>query len=165
MKHKYLVILAISALFFLANIAISAAVGISKKQSSNPAPHPGLAASGLFVKKVKQWNMQLVYQDLTSSAISYRISTNTVNYSAAQVITLSHAPTQNVPLAATSFESPDGTTFPPVFYILNSQIVLANLTCQVLTPTSCSTFTNTGSQTPSKPGCRRLLYCSRIPQV
>jgi hypothetical protein len=77
MKRKYLVILAISALFFLANIAISAAVGISKKQSSNPAPHIGLAAPGLSVKKVKQWNMQLVYQDLTSSAINYRISTNT----------------------------------------------------------------------------------------
>jgi hypothetical protein len=161
-KRNYLIILAISALFFLANITTSFTVGISKKQSSNPAPHPGLAVSGLSVKNVKQWNMQLVYQDLISSSIDYRISTNKVNYSAGP----SHycQSCTNPRLAATSFESPDGTTFPNVFYILNSQTVLANMTCPVLTPASCSTLTNTGPQISSKPGCRRLLYCSCIPR-
>jgi len=127
---------------FVASIAIGLAVGLSRKQGPSPAPYPGLAVSGLFVKNVTQWNMQLFYQDISSSAINYRISTNTINYSAAQNITLSHAPSQNVPIAATSFESPDGTTFHNVFYILNSQIVLANMTCPASTPTSCSTLTN-----------------------
>jgi hypothetical protein len=114
-KRKYLVILAISTLFFLANITTNLAVGISKKQSSNPAPHLGLAVSGLSVKNIKQWNMQLVYQDLISSSIDYRISTNTVNYSAAQVITVSHAPThpwqQPASRAPRAQPSPTSSTF------------------------------------------------------
>jgi len=133
----------LAAFVFVASIAIGLAVGLSRKQGPNSGPYPGLAVSGLFVKNVTQWNMQLFYQDVTSSAINYRISTNTINYSAAQAIILSHAPTQNVPVAATSFESPDETTSHNVFYILNSQITSANTTCPSSTPTSCLTLTNT----------------------
>ncbi|KAN0112904.1 hypothetical protein V8E51_005855 [Hyaloscypha variabilis] len=114
---------------FIASIAIGLAVGLSRKQSPSPAAYPGLAVSGLFVKNVTQWNMQLFYQDIASSAIHYCIFTNTINYSAAQVISLSHEPTQNVPIAATSFENPDGTTFHNIFYILkqpNSARLLTN---------------------------------------
>lgn len=138
-RRKYF-FFAIAGFAFLASIAIGLGIGLSKKQSSTPAQYPGLAVSGLFVKNVTQWNMQLFYQERTSSTINYRISTNTIDYSAAQAITLSHAPTQNTPMAATSF---DGTTFHNLFYILNSEIVLANMTCPPSSPTSCSTLTNT----------------------
>jgi hypothetical protein len=110
-KRKYLFFLILSGFVFIARIAIGLAVGLSRKQSPSPAAYPGLAVSGLFVENVTQWNMQLFYQDIASSAIYYCIFTNTINYSAAQVISLSHEPTQNVPIAATSFENPDGTTF------------------------------------------------------
>ncbi|KAE9375489.1 hypothetical protein N431DRAFT_531446 [Stipitochalara longipes BDJ] len=86
-RRKYLFSFMLAAFVFVASIAIGLAVGLPRKQASNPAPCPGLVVSGFF--------------------------------------------------------SPDETTFHSIFYVLNSQIVLANMTCPASTPTSCSTLTNT----------------------
>ena len=58
-KRKYLFFLMLAAFVFVASIAIGLAVGLSRNQGPNPAPYPGLAVSGLFVKNVTQWNMQV----------------------------------------------------------------------------------------------------------
>jgi hypothetical protein len=141
-------------IIFIASIGVGLAVGLNEKKTAEAAQaqapqlaaaltYPGLAVSGIVVKNVTQWNMQLFYQDPVTNSINYRISTNTIDYSTPQFITLNRAPTNNISLTATSFEGSDGETFHQLLYMMDGNISFANLTCPPTAPTTCSTLTNT----------------------
>lgn len=135
-------------IIFVVYLSVGIAFGMTKMRSTSTDSHSsafayaGLAVSGLFVKNITQFNMQIFYQDPTSNSINYRISTDTISYSAAQQITLSGPPTNNVSLAAASFEGSDGATYHQILYIMDKEIQIANLTCTPSTPTTCSTLTD-----------------------
>ncbi|OWP03242.1 hypothetical protein B2J93_2974 [Marssonina coronariae] len=102
--------------------------------------YAALTVSGVFVgEENAEWNMQIVHTNMTSGAISLRSNNGTGGWTPDQALNFTIVPDLDAAMTVTSVLGTDGLIYINLFYIHDSNIVLANITCD---SEECTTLSN-----------------------
>ena len=133
------------ALLVIVGILVGVFVALKIKEASqNTTRLPALTSSGLFIgANDTNWNSQIAYINTTSGKVTFRLNSGAANFTAAQTMNLTIVPSISAPMSMVSMLGTDGNIYINLFYIDNSKIILANVSCDPATvPTACTTIFN-----------------------
>ncbi|KAH8676479.1 hypothetical protein BGZ60DRAFT_513410 [Tricladium varicosporioides] len=121
-------------------ITVGVVIVLKLKAESETTRLPGLTSSGLFLDTNSTiWNSQIAYTNTTTGKVNFRLNNGSDSYAAEQAMNLTIIPATNAPMSMVSMLGTNGNIYLNLFYIYNSQIVLANVSCEL---TSCTTIYN-----------------------
>jgi hypothetical protein len=138
-RRNFFINLTVITVLLLAFLGIGLDLALNKDNTIASSIYPGLAASSL---NTTQASVHVFYQNSITHAIQYRISVNESSFSPARTLELDEPLKTNISVAATSFES-QGFIFHQIFYVMNSKIMLANISCPSTSPIDCSIIEET----------------------
>ncbi|KAH6675881.1 hypothetical protein B0J14DRAFT_587492 [Halenospora varia] len=139
-RRIFFALVAGSVLLAITAITIGVVVALKLKAASETTRLPGLTSSGLFLDTSNTiWNSQIAYTNTTTGKVNFRLNNGSDTYAAEQAMNLTLVPATNAPMSMVSMLGTNGNIYLNLFYIYNSQIVLANISCEL---TSCTTIYN-----------------------
>lgn len=132
-------------LLVIIGIVVGVVLALKLKEASEETTRlPALTSSGLFIGfNYTNWNSQIAYTNTTSGKVTFRLNSGAANFTAAQTMNLTIVPSINAPMSMVSLLGTDGNIYINLFYIDNSRIILANVSCDPgAAPTLCTTIYN-----------------------
>jgi hypothetical protein len=132
------------ALLVIIGIVVGVVVALKIKETSETTRLPALTSSGLFIgANYTNWNSQIAYTNTTSGKVTFRLNSGAANFTAAQTMNLTIVPSISAPMSMVSIHGTDGNIYINLFYVDDSRIILANVSCNPGTvPTLCTTIYN-----------------------
>lgn len=133
---------ALAGLVILAIIGLVAGVveGLKLQKASETTRLPALISSGLYIgANETKWNSQVAYSNTTSGKVTFRLNSGEQNFTGQQTMNLSIVPASNAPMSMVSMLGTDGNIYISLFYIYDTKIVLANVSCSLAI---CTTIYN-----------------------
>lgn len=144
-RRIFIVLVVGLALLVIVGIVVGVVVALKIKQASEDTTRlPALTSSGLFIgTNYTNWNSQIAYTNTTSGKVTFRLNSGAANFTAAQTMDLTIVPSISAPMSMVSMLGTDGNIYINLFYIYDSKIILANVSCDPATvPTACTTIYN-----------------------
>lgn len=145
-KRNFYINLAVLSVLLATFLAVGIYLGVNNYNNSftSSATFAGVAASA--ISSTAQTIVQVFYQNTTTNAIQYQISSDALSYTDPQVLQLETPPKTNISMAATSFATPEAI-FHQLFYVIDSGISVANITCPATDPSNCTTISESSIST------------------
>jgi hypothetical protein len=128
------------ALLVITGIVVGVILALKLKKDSETTRLPALTSSGLFIDTNNTiWNSQIVYVNTTSGKVTFRLNSGSDNFTAPQTMNLTIIPATDAPMSLVSILGTDNNIYLNLFYIYDTQIILANVSCA---PSICTTIFN-----------------------
>jgi Fungal fucose-specific lectin len=132
-------------LLVIVGVVVGVVVALKLKEASEETTRlPALTSSGLFIgTNYTNWNSQIAYTNTTSGKVTFRLNSGAANFTAPQTMNLTIVPLISAPMSMVSMLGTDGNIYINLFYIYDSRIILANVSCDTtIVPTDCTTIYN-----------------------
>jgi hypothetical protein len=136
----FLALLAGLAVILIIGIMVGVVEGLKLKREAETSRLPALVASGVYIgTNDTKWNSQIAYSNTTSGKVTFLLNSGENNFTSPQTMNLTMVPASNAPMSIVSMYGTDGNIYLSLFYIYDSSIVLANVSCSL---SVCTTIYN-----------------------
>lgn len=137
-RKRFLLVTGIALLLIIGSV-VGIVVGLKLRKSSANIRLPALTSSGLYIgTNNTDWNTQISYMNTTSGEVNFKLSSGESNFTVAQTMNLTIIPATDAPMSMVSMLGTDGNIYLNLFYIADTSVILANLSCDSLTCTIIS---------------------------
>jgi hypothetical protein len=139
-RQTFFFITAGMALLVISGIVVGVVVALKLKNDSETTRLPALTSSGLFIDTNNTiWNSQIAYVNTTSGKVAFRLNSGSDTFTAPQTMNLTIIPATDAPMSLVSILGTDNNIYLNLFYIYDTQIILANVSCAA---SICTTIFN-----------------------